>query len=83
MGIRGAGKDREVATRGLVLATYQLADWSDCIDDGCARGVGHEALQWFQNAGTRRLTRKRKQIWLSWLETSDRGLQLLHQPLVG
>jgi hypothetical protein len=45
--IGSAGKDHEVATRGLVLAAYQLTDWSDCINDGCPRGIGHEALQWF------------------------------------
>src|ERR1700688_2400659 len=60
MGIGCAGKDHEVATRDLVLAAHQLADRSDRIDDGCARGVGHEALQWFHNARARRLTRKRK-----------------------
>src|SRR5271163_2998798 len=47
VGIGGTGKDHEVATRDIVLAAHQLADWSDCINDGCARGVGHEALQWF------------------------------------
>src|SRR5207248_6731451 len=26
-------------------AAHQLADWSDCINDGCARGVRHEALR--------------------------------------
>ena len=78
VGIGGAGKDHEVATRDIVLAAHQLADWSDRIDDGCARGVGHEGLQWFQNAGARRFTRKRKQVWFSRIETSDRGLQYLH-----
>jgi hypothetical protein len=44
--IGGTGKDRQVATRGLVLAAHQLADRSDCIHDGCAGRVGHETLQW-------------------------------------
>ena len=77
-----AGKDHKVATQGLVLATYQLADWSDCIDDRCPCGVGHEALQRFNDAGARRLSRKGKQIWLPWLEPGDRGLQYLHQALI-
>jgi len=78
----GAGNDYQVATRDLVLAAHHLTDWSDCIDDGCPRRIGHEALQWFQNAGARRLRSKRKQIWLPWLEPSDRGLQYLHQALI-
>jgi hypothetical protein len=41
-----AGKDHQVATRDLILAADQLTDWSDCINDGCPRRVGHEALQW-------------------------------------
>jgi hypothetical protein len=45
--IGSAGKDHQVATRDLVLATHQLSDWSDCINDGCPRRVGHEALQRF------------------------------------
>jgi hypothetical protein len=45
--IGSAGKDHQVATRDLVLAAHHLTDWSDCIDDGCPRRVGHEALQWF------------------------------------
>jgi hypothetical protein len=44
--VSSAGKDRQVATRDLVLAAHQLADWSDCINDGCARRVGHETLKW-------------------------------------
>src|SRR6266403_4841507 len=71
--IGGAGKYHQVST-WAGLATHQLADGSDRINDGCARGVGYEALQWFENATARRLTRKRKQVWLSWLETSDRSL---------
>jgi hypothetical protein len=45
--IGGTGKDHEVATWGLVLAAHHLANRSDCIDDGGARRVGHEALQGF------------------------------------
>ena len=44
--IGSAGEDNQVATRDLVLAAHQLTDWSDCINDGCPRRVGHEALQW-------------------------------------
>ena len=39
-------------------------------------------MQWFENARAGRLTRKRKQILLSRLKTSDCGLQHLHQALV-
>jgi hypothetical protein len=45
--IGSAGKDHQVATRDLLLAAHHLTDWSDCIDDGCPRRVGHEALHWF------------------------------------
>src|ERR1700730_2009658 len=42
-----AGKNHQVATRDLLLAAHHLTDWSDCINDGCPRRIGHEALQWF------------------------------------
>jgi hypothetical protein len=45
--VGGTRKDHEAATWGLVFAAHQLADGSDCINDGCARRVGHETLQWF------------------------------------
>ena len=82
MVIGGAGNNHQVALWDLVLAADQLADWSDRINDGCTRRVGHETLQWLQNAGARGLTRKRKHIGLSWLETGDRGLQHLYQALI-
>ena len=44
------------------------------INNGGARRVRHEALQCFQDASARWLTRKREQIWLSRLEPSDCGL---------
>jgi len=72
--IGGARNDHQVATWDLVLTPHHLADRSDGIHDGRTRRVGHETLQWFQNASARRLTRKRKQIWLPRLEPSDRGL---------
>ena len=70
----GPGGDHQVATWDLVLTPHRLADRSDGIHDGCTRRVGYETLQWFQNATARRLSRERKQIWLSWLEPSDGGL---------
>ena len=81
--IAGTGEDHQIARGGLVLAAHQLADRSDCIDDGCARRVGHEILQRLQHAGARWLTRERKHIWLSRLKAGDRSLQHLYQPLVG
>jgi hypothetical protein len=45
--VGGPGKDHQVSTWVVGLATHQLADWSDRINDGCPRRVGHEALQWF------------------------------------
>jgi hypothetical protein len=45
--IGSTGKDHQVATRDLLLAAHHLTDWSDCIDDGCPRRVGYEALHWF------------------------------------
>jgi hypothetical protein len=39
-----ARNDHQVATRRVVLATHQLADRSDGINDRGARRVGHEAL---------------------------------------
>jgi hypothetical protein len=44
--IGGARNDHQVATWDLVLAAHQLADRSDCINDGCTRRVGHETLKW-------------------------------------
>src|SRR5689334_5649586 len=68
VGVGSAGKDHKVATQGLVLATDQLADWSDGVDDRCPCRVGHEALQWFDDASARRLSREGKHIWLAGLE---------------
>jgi hypothetical protein len=48
-----AGNDYEVAPWYFFFGSHQLADRSDCIDDGRTRRVCHESLQGFSESNPR------------------------------
>src|SRR5260370_38427767 len=63
--VGGPGGDHQVAPRALFLATDQLTDRPDRVNDGCARRIRPEALQRLERATTGRLARHLTHVQLS------------------
>jgi len=70
-----SSEDHEITTLDLCVAAQNLANWADCVDDGCARRIGHELGQGLLLAGTVWPGCKRKRVGLLRSEPGNGGLK--------